>query len=113
MVYTYRLRIHLNGDRFSVVAVAGLFSLTPGNDKRKRNSQTRTICAERGAELVALNDALNELAKLDERQSRVVELRFFGGLTEEEIAQVLKVSPRTVSGDWNMARAWLLRELSK
>lgn len=72
-----------------------------------------TICAERGAELVALNDALTELAKLDERQSRVVELRFFGGLTEEEIAQVLKVSPRTVSGDWSMARAWLLRKLSK
>ena len=72
-----------------------------------------TICAERGAELVALNDALNVLAKLDERQSRVVELRFFGGLTEEEIAQVLNVSPRTVSGDWSMARAWLLRELSK
>jgi len=72
-----------------------------------------TFCAERSAELVALDDALNELAKLDERQSKVVELRFFGGLTEEEIATVLKVSPRTVSGDWSMARSWLLRELSK
>jgi RNA polymerase sigma factor (TIGR02999 family) len=72
-----------------------------------------TFCAERSAELVALDDALNELAKLDERQSKVVELRFFGGLTEEEIANVLKVSPRTVSGDWSIARSWLLRELSK
>ena len=72
-----------------------------------------TFCAERSAELVALDDALTELAKLDERQSKVVELRFFGGLTEEEIANVLKVSPRTVSGDWSLARSWLLRELSK
>ena len=72
-----------------------------------------TICPERSAELVALDDALTALAKLDERQSKVVELRFFGGLTEEEIAEVLKVSPRTVSGDWSLARSWLLRELSK
>src|SRR5215510_6773646 len=67
-----------------------------------------TFSAERSAELVALDDALNELAKLDERQSKVVELRFFRGLTEEEIANVLKDSPRTVSGDWSIARSWLL-----
>jgi RNA polymerase sigma factor (TIGR02999 family) len=72
-----------------------------------------TICSERSAELIALDDALKELAKLDERQSKVVELRFFGGLTEEEIAEVLKVSPRTVSNDWSLARSWLLRELNK
>jgi RNA polymerase sigma-70 factor (ECF subfamily) len=72
-----------------------------------------TICTERSNELVALDDALTELAKLDERQSKVVELRFFGGLTEEEIAEVLKVSPRTVSSDWSLARSWLLRELDK
>jgi RNA polymerase sigma factor (TIGR02999 family) len=72
-----------------------------------------TICAEPSAELVALDDALTALAKLDERQGRVVELRFFGGLTEEEIAEVLQVSPRTVSSDWSLARAWLLRELSR
>jgi RNA polymerase sigma factor (TIGR02999 family) len=71
------------------------------------------ICTERSAELVALDDALTELAKLDARQSKVVELRFFGGLTEEEIAEVLKVSPRTVSSDWSLARSWLLRELNK
>jgi len=72
-----------------------------------------TISPERSAELVALDEALTALARLDERQSKVVELRFFGGLTEAEIAEVLQVSPRTVSGDWNLARSWLLRELSK
>ena len=75
--------------------------------------EAMTIGPERGAELVALDDALTALAKLYERQSKVVELRFFGGLTEEEIAQVLQVSARTVRSDWSLARAWLLRELSK
>jgi RNA polymerase sigma factor (TIGR02999 family) len=72
-----------------------------------------TICEERSAELVALDDALTELARLDERKSKVVELRFFGGLTEEEIGEVLKVSTRTVRSDWKLARSWLLRKLSK
>jgi RNA polymerase sigma factor (sigma-70 family) len=62
---------------------------------------------------VALDDALNSLARLDERQSKIVELRFFGGLTEPEIAEVLQVSQRTVSGDWQLARSWLLRELDQ
>jgi RNA polymerase sigma-70 factor (ECF subfamily) len=61
--------------------------------------------------LVALDDALEALAKADERKSRVVELRFFGGLSVEETAGVLKVSPDTVMRDWKLARAWLLREL--
>ncbi len=64
-------------------------------------------------DLVALNDALTALAALDQRQSQVVELRFFGGLTEEEIGEVLKVSPRTVRSDWRLARSWLLRELDR
>lgn len=72
-----------------------------------------TIGPERDAEMVALDDALTALAQLDERQSKVVELRFFGGLSEIEIAEVLQVSPRTVSGDWNLARSWLLREMSR
>jgi len=72
-----------------------------------------TVCPERGADLVELDDALTALAKVYERQSKVVELRFFGGLTEEEIAEVLKVTPRTVRSDWSLARSWLLRELSK
>jgi RNA polymerase sigma-70 factor (ECF subfamily) len=72
-----------------------------------------TVAAGHNAELIALDDALKDLAMLDERQSKVVELRFFGGLTEAEIAEVLHISPRTVSSDWSMARSWLLRELSR
>jgi len=69
------------------------------------------VSPERGADLVALDDALNALAAIDLRRSRVVELRFFGGLTVEETAEVLKVSAETVMHDWKLARAWLLREL--
>ena len=72
-----------------------------------------TVGPESGDELVALNDALTALAALDQRQSQVVELRFFGGLTEEEISQVLQVSTRTVRSDWRLARSWLLRELDR
>ena len=67
---------------------------------------------ERGADLLALDEALGRLAALNPRQSQVVELRYFGGLTEEEVAEVLEVSPRTVRSDWSLARAWLYRELN-
>jgi RNA polymerase sigma-70 factor (ECF subfamily) len=63
------------------------------------------------ADLVALDDALNELARLDRRKAQVVELRFFGGLSVEETAEVLKISPVTVMRDWNTAKAWLYREM--
>jgi RNA polymerase sigma factor (TIGR02999 family) len=66
---------------------------------------------KRGQDLVALDDALEALAKFDERKSRVVELRFFGGLSVEETASVLKVSVDTVIRDWKLAKTWLLREL--
>lgn len=72
-----------------------------------------TLNVGHNAELVALDDALTALAHLHERQSKVVELRYFGGLTEEEIGAVLKVTPRTVRNDWRVARLWLSRELSK
>jgi len=62
--------------------------------------------------IVALDDALNSLAVLDKRKSRVVELKYFGGLTNEEIAEVLKISPETVKRDWSFAQNWLLRELA-
>jgi RNA polymerase sigma-70 factor, ECF subfamily len=65
----------------------------------------------RASDLVALDDALKGLAKIDERKSRVVELRFFGGLSVEETAAVLKVSPQTVLRDWKLAKAWLYQEL--
>ncbi len=70
------------------------------------------VSPERGADLLALDEALEKLAVLNARQSRVVELRYFGGLNEEEVAEVIKVSPRTVRNDWSLARAWLYRELS-
>lgn len=65
-----------------------------------------------GADVIRLNDALDALANLDERKSRVVELRFFGGLTVDEIAAALDVSSKTVLRDWEFARAWLHRELA-
>jgi RNA polymerase sigma factor (TIGR02999 family) len=71
-----------------------------------------TVGSDRSADIVALDDALTTLAKLDRRQSQIVELRFFGGLTEPNIARVLGVSPRTVSSEWRLARSWLLRELN-
>jgi RNA polymerase sigma-70 factor, ECF subfamily len=64
-------------------------------------------------DVVALDESLERLATLDERQSRVVELRFFGGLTVEETAEVLNVSPATVKNDWRLARAWLYSELER
>ena len=66
-----------------------------------------------GADLVSLDDALKALAATDARKSEVVELRFFGGLSVEETAEVLKVSPETVMRDWKFAKSWLRRELSK
>ena len=69
------------------------------------------LANEDGPDLVAINDALDALARVDERKSRVIELRFFGGLSVEETAVVLKVSPDTVTRDWRLARTMLLREL--
>jgi RNA polymerase sigma factor (TIGR02999 family) len=74
--------------------------------------EVTVVSAGKGADLVALDEAIGSLAELDERQSKVVELRFFGGLSIEETAEVLKVSPGTVRRDWSFARAWLHRELS-
>jgi RNA polymerase sigma factor (TIGR02999 family) len=71
------------------------------------------IRSERGRDLVALDDALNSLAAVDQRKSQVVEFRFFGGLSVEETAEVLKVSPDTVLRDWRLAKVWLLRELEE
>jgi RNA polymerase sigma factor (TIGR02999 family) len=71
------------------------------------------VTSGRSEEIVALDDALNRLASLDERKVRVVEMKFFGGLTVEEIAGVLKVSPETVKRDWSFAHTWLLREIGK
>lgn len=71
------------------------------------------VCPDWRGDLLAVDDALNELAKTDSRKSQVVELRFYGGLTVAETAEVLKVSQETVVRDWRLAKAWLLRELSQ
>ena len=71
------------------------------------------VSREPSADLLALDEALDALAALSPRQSRVIELKYFGGLTNEEAAEVLKVSPDTVRRDWRLAQAWLYRELSK
>lgn len=75
-------------------------------------SEAMTISPERGEDLIALDDALQSLSELDPRKSRIVELRFFGGLSVEETAEVLQISTRTVMRDWGLAQAWLYRELS-
>jgi RNA polymerase sigma factor (TIGR02999 family) len=72
-----------------------------------------TVSSQSDANLVALDDALNQLALLDVRKSRIVELRFFGGLGVKETAEVMKVSADTVTRDWKVAKVWLLRELRR
>ena len=73
---------------------------------------TAVLGRERGEDLVVLDDAMKELARVDARKAQIVELRFFGGLSVEETAEVLKVSGITVMRDWSTARAWLYREMS-
>lgn len=88
---------------------------------RKRGAATPHLNLEeipdvgtgRADELVALDDALNSLADFDARKAKVIELRFFGGLSVEETAQILQISPQTVMRDWKLAKAWLMRELSR
>jgi RNA polymerase sigma factor (TIGR02999 family) len=69
------------------------------------------LSPQKDEDVLALDEALERLAALDPRQAKVVELRFFGGMNVEEVAQALGVSKRTVEGDWTFARAWLSREL--
>jgi len=83
-----------------------------GEVPRVSLEESLVVYGERGADLVALDDALQALAAIDARRSRVVELRFFGGLSVEETAEVLKVSPETAMHDWKLAKVWLLREMS-
>jgi RNA polymerase sigma factor (TIGR02999 family) len=92
-----------------------------GHLRQKRGGEFQKVVLDEGlvfspeqsAELLAVDEALERLAKLDERQARVVELRFFGGLSVEEAAAVLGISPKTVKRDWSMAKAWLYAELKE
>ena len=94
------------------------YARSKGNQKRGGGAVKVTfdeglpVTAEPALDLVALDDALEALAKMDERKCRVIELRFFGGLSVEETATVLAVSPETVMRDWKLAKAWLMREQS-
>ena len=90
-----------------------------GREAAKRGGRVRevtweralAVSPERAPELLALDEALSRLASIDPQQARVVELRFFGGLTVEETAQALSISPATVKREWSMAKAWLSREI--
>jgi RNA polymerase sigma-70 factor (ECF subfamily) len=84
-----------------------------GDARRVSLDEALIVSKERAADVVALDDALKSLAEIDPRQSQIVELRFFGGLSIEETAQVLAVSPGTVMRDWTLAKAWLRREIKR
>ena len=100
-------RILVDHARKQAYAKRGGGAMTLALDESVSAPQQREI------DLVALDDALDGLAKLDQRQSRLVELRFFGGLSIEETSEVLGVSTPTVKRDWASARAWLFREISR
>ena len=83
-----------------------------GGDAQKISfDEVKVVSRERGADLIALDDALEKLAAIDPRKSKVVEMRFFGGLSVEETAEALGVAPLTVKRDWKMAKAWLYNTL--
>ena len=82
-----------------------------GADRRVELDAALVLPQMKGADVIALDDALSDLAKLDEQQSRIVELRFFGGLAIEEIAEALDISASTVKREWNVAKAWLTRQM--
>ena len=86
-----------------------------GGEKENLPLEAAELAAsgERSVDLVALDEALERLAKMDARQAQIVELRYFGGLSVEETAAALRVSPATVKNDWRMAKAWLHQQISK
>ena len=83
-----------------------------GGARKLELNEALVVSQQKASEVIALDEALNQLALIDPRQSRIVELRFFGGLTVEEAAEVLDVSPVTIKREWSTAKAWLYRELA-
>jgi RNA polymerase sigma factor (TIGR02999 family) len=83
-----------------------------GGAQQVKLDEAMVVSSDRAAEVVALDEALLRLAELDSRKSRLVELRFFGGMSIEETAEILGVSPGTVMRDWTLAKAWLQREMT-
>jgi RNA polymerase sigma factor (TIGR02999 family) len=98
-----------------------LVDFARSRDRQKRGAQLQQVSFDQAlavegsqqTDIVKLDDALAALAEIDDRKSKVVELRFFGGLSVEETSEVLKVSPETVMRDWKTAKMWLLREMSR
>jgi RNA polymerase sigma factor (TIGR02999 family) len=84
-----------------------------GGQEKLTLDDVLSFTEQKSAEVVMLDEALDRLSGQDERQARIVEMRFFGGLKMEEIAEVLQISPRTVKRDWTIARAWLHQEITK
>ena len=100
--------------RILVDAARARGSLKRGQGAVKVNmDETAVLSPERDSSLVAMDEALEAFSTVAPRQAKVVELRYFGGLTEEEIVEVLRISPRTVRRDWEFAKSWLTRELSR
>jgi RNA polymerase sigma factor (TIGR02999 family) len=94
-------------------ARAHLYAKRGGGALKLPLDEAEALTGQRAAELVALDDALNTLTILDSRKSRIIELRFFGGLTIEETAEAMNISPKTVTREWRSAKAWLHHEMSK
>jgi len=84
-----------------------------GGARKLELDEAMVVSQQKASEVIALDDALKQLALLDPQQSRIVELRFFGGLTVEEAAEVLQISPATIKREWSTAKAWLYHELAK
>jgi len=89
-----------------------LYAKRGGGAPKVALDEVAVLSPERGADLIALDDALERLSSIDSRKSRIVELRYFGGLSVEETAEILEVSAITVKRDWGVAKAWLRREIS-
>jgi RNA polymerase sigma-70 factor, ECF subfamily len=102
-----RILVDFARDRRSLKRGGGALQVSLGE------AEAAAVTVERGADLVALDEALTALAAVDRRKAEVVELRFFAGLSVEEVAAVLKVSSQTVARDWRLAKVWLLRELGR
>ncbi len=104
-------RILTDHARARLAAKRGSGNLEQGQDEAQPDAEPLQLRDDQPVRLLAINDALHDLALLDSRQEKVVEMRFFGGLTAEETAEVLGVSTRTVEREWSMARAWLYTRL--
>jgi RNA polymerase sigma factor (TIGR02999 family) len=104
-------RILVDAARARVSAKRGGNAPAPDHSEVVSLDEIAGSASQKSAEVLALDQALDDLARVDSRKARVVELRFFGGLSVEETAEVLQISPQSVMRDWKLARAWLVREL--